>query len=171
MRKKFCFFFIISFFFLLTSLHAQNPSYHLFVESGGLIDFKIYSLSRYEGGITYENWTRLKIVYRDTTPGTQVDKWNLSFKANTPKFYGSMNEFPLNYISIEASDHNSSIGGSAIINTNKEALSEGSYIDLVNDGDEGTYWLDITYHLDSSLVGRSTDYYTSELLFQLDTLP
>lgn len=154
-----------------TVTFSQNPTYQLQVESGGYMDFKIYSLNRYEGGISYDNWTRLKIIFTDTTSGTTTDKWYLDFKANTTDFLGSSSNIPLDYVSIEISD---ACGGcltsTADLAAGKQQLTD-AYVNLINNGDEGTFRLNITYHLDSVLLNRPPDYYSTELIFKLDTVP
>ena len=150
---------------------AQNPTGGITVESGGYMDFKIYSLNRYEGGLEYTSWSRLQIVFRDTTDGKQVDRWNLSFKANTSNFVSSVpgREMPLDYVSIQVTDADS-LSSTATILSGPHALSD-TYTDLLLDGDEGTYNLEITYRLDSAVIGRAPDYYNTELIFKLDIIP
>ena len=77
---------------------AQDPTYRLTVESGGYMDFKIYSLDRYDGGITYTDWTTLRIDFNDSD---NSHEWYLAFKANTNEFTGSGTRFlPLSSVSI-----------------------------------------------------------------------
>ena len=150
---------------------AQNPSARLTVESGGYMDFKIYSLNRYEGGLEYTTWSRVQIVFRDTTEGKQTDRWSLAFKANTTNFVSSVpgRNLPLDYVSIEISDTDSLSTTSTLLSGPHELSN--SYTDLVLDGDEGTYNFEITYRLDSALLGRAPDYYNTELIFKLDINP
>ena len=148
---------------------SQNPSFRLQIETGGFMDFKIYSLNRYEGNITYNDWTRLRITYTDTSSGTQFNKWELKFKANTTDFIGSVGNLPLDYVSIEVNDAGGNLGG-AIIDNGPHPLSD-TYTNLIQGGDEGTFRLSVTYRLDSALLNKSPDYYNTELIFKLDTLP
>ena len=136
------------------------------------MDFKIYSLNRYQGGLSYTNWTRLKIVYKDTTAGTQTDKWFLDFKANTPNFVSSVPErnLPLNYVSIDVSDADGNLASTATIVSDPQPLSD-EYTNIIDMGDEGTYRVNITYRLDSVLIGHLPDYYNTELIFKMDTIP
>jgi len=161
-------------FAVLASLNskAQNPTYQLTVESGGYTDFKIYSLSQYEDGMSYTNWTRLKIVYKDTTSGIQADRWYLSFKANTTAFEGDIpsRSLPLDYVSLEVESLvPEDPAATATLYSGPHDLTDG-FVSLVENGDEGIFRMNITYQLDPTL-GYSPDYYSSQLIFKMDTVP
>jgi|GEM_PF-1923026 len=158
------------------SLAQQNPSYQLYVESGGYMDFKIYSLSKYQGGVSYTNWTRLKIVYTDTTAGTQTNKWYLSFKANTDEFVGVIptETLPLNYVSLYVESlnrENPATSETLYQGPHPLPRSSDGFEPLVKFGDEGVFKLNITYRLDSAVIGHDPDYYNTELIFKMDTVP
>jgi len=159
---------------VLASLNsrAQNPTYQLTVESGGYTDFKIYSLNQYEDGMSYTNWTRLKIAYKDSTSGIQTDRWYLSFKANTTAFEGDIpsRSLPLDNVSLYVESlvaEESS--ATATLYQGPHDISDG-FVSLVENGDEGIFRMTITYQLDPTL-GYSPDYYSSQLIFKMDTVP
>ena len=177
MRRVLCrLSFLINVFLLvpgITSSWAQNPTYQLIVESGGYTDFKLHTLSQYDGGMTYTNWTRLKVVYKDTTSGIQRDKWFLSFKANTPEFESSVDgrTLPLNSISLFIESLTAqTTGRDGTLYQGPHSVSDG-YIPLVENGDEGTFHIEISYNLDSPLLGHQPDYYITQLIFKMDTIP
>jgi hypothetical protein len=159
----------------ITTIHsyAQNPSYQLTVESGGYVDFKIHSMQQYENvsGIDYTNWTRLKIVFKDTTAGVQ--EWKLGFKANTSDFLTNVpgRVLPLNYVSIDAVDGDTLQAGdgntSIYIENSPQPLTDASYTSLVTGADEGTYRLYINYHCDSTLLQKYPDYYLTEIIYKI----
>jgi len=155
------------------SIVAQNPSYRLTVESGGYVDFKINTLNRYQGGLSYSNWTRLKIVYDDTRTGTQTDKWYLDFRANTTEFVGDIpgNTLPLDYVSIYVeSIVPEDPTTDAVLYQGPHAL-DGTFTRIVDNGDEGVFRLNLTYNLDSAAIGNPDGYYNTELIFKMDTIP
>lgn len=156
----------------VTNTYGQNPVYRLTVRSGGFMDFKIYSLDRYDGGLVYNDWTKLRVVYKDSTGGRQFNTWNLGVKAATPELQGSAldRNLPLDYISIEVNDGDT-LSNNATIDHGPHKLSENTLTNIVSGGDEGTYTINITYRLDSSLVGKLPDYYTTELLFEMEINP
>lgn len=76
---------ILAFFFLQTfCLSGQNISLRLRVVSGGNVSYIFNSLTKYQAGITYEDWTRLQINFNDTTnagtPGPSAG-WELKVRA------------------------------------------------------------------------------------------
>lgn len=167
---------VVKFNFLLLFLlllcieaYAQNPTWRVTVESGGHADFKIYTLEKYENGLDYIDWTNLRMVYEDTTSGTQEDKWYLGVKAQDIEFISSFEErsLPLDLLSLEVSDGGGedSFGGEIV---SEEITLTDSYQPLVELGDEGNYKLNITYRLDSTL-GRPPAYYNTNLIFKMDT--
>jgi hypothetical protein len=158
--------------FASLNIRAQNPTYQLTVESGGYTDFKIYSLSQYEDGMSLTNWTRLKIVYKDTTSGTQVDRWYLAFKANTTAFEGDIpsRTLPLDYVSLYVqSTGTEDLSSTATFYEGPHEISD-EFVSLVEEGDEGIFRMSITYQLDAPL-GHSPDYYLTQLIFKMDTVP
>lgn len=156
-------------FFVIHIVNAQNPSYQVTIESGGYVDFKIHSMHQYEndGGIHYPDWTRLKIVYNDTTDGVQ--EWKLGFKASTGEFITGVENrsLPLDYVSIYAADGDTiSNDGDAIIQNDPVPLEE-NYQPLLENVDEGTYRVLISYQLDSALLENYPDYYNSEIIYKV----
>lgn len=83
-RKRFIA--ILVFFFLqIFYLNGQNISLNLRVVSGGNISYIFNSLTKYQTGITYEDWTRLQIFFNDTTnagdPSPSTTGWELKVRA------------------------------------------------------------------------------------------
>ena len=73
---------------------TQDPTSNVLIRSGGNVSFKVNSLSKYQNGIAYSDWTELHISYDD--PESANGSWNLAFKANTIDFTGDGgNSLPL----------------------------------------------------------------------------
>ncbi|MFO8233877.1 MAG: hypothetical protein R6U04_00535 [Bacteroidales bacterium] len=161
---------ILLFLFITnTILYTQNPSYQLTIESGGYVDFKIVSMHQYEndGGIDYPSWTRLKVVYNDTTDGTQ--EWKLGFKAGTSDFITGVENrtLPLNYVSVYVADIDTISNDDNVSIEDQPLALTDEYQELVENADEGTYRLYVTYQLDSVLLENYPDYYNTEIIYKI----
>jgi hypothetical protein len=158
--------------FLYMNVLSAQPPYSLTVESGGHIEFKVYSLQHYDQGITYTNRTTLRI-FCDTLSGKSSNLWYLGVKAQDAEFFCSYPDqsLDLKYVTVQASRGN---GENAIetgkMNTDEYVLSSSTYQPLVEGGDAGNYKVDITYHLDST-KGRPPGYYNTNFEYRLDTVP
>jgi hypothetical protein len=161
--------------FVVSPIQGQiNPTYQLHIESGGYVDFKIFSLNQYKNEtppISYSDWTRLKITYTDTTAGKQTDAWRLGFKTESLTFDTSPigSNISVSSISIEASAADSlesSDNGVLTFEKNPQALDNG-WTSIIEDGDEGIYRINITYHLDSALIGKKPEYYNTMLIYKM----
>ena len=78
------------------------------VESGGSVSFSINSMTKYNEGVKYNEWTRLGIlVDLEHEEHADENNWKLEFKANTENIIGdSGNELDLEYIYLVAKDPN-----------------------------------------------------------------
>jgi len=68
-------------------LRSQNITSRLSLQSGGNIYFVFNSIEKYNNGISYTDWTKVKVYFIDTTnTGSQnPTKWKLSVKATRDK--------------------------------------------------------------------------------------
>lgn len=138
------------------------------------MDFKIFSLNQYKNEtppISYSDWTRLKITYTDTNSGKQTDTWRLGFKTESLNFDTSPvgSTIPVKSVSIEASAADSlesSDNGVLTFEKNPQPLDD-TWTSIVEDGDEGIYRINITYHLDSALIGKNPEYYNVLLIYKM----
>lgn len=170
------------FFFLIISVFASaqhsfgrlteiQDTFRVGVQSGGNIQFEVNSLHRYNTGITYTDWTTLRI-HCDTLSIGHESIWQLEVKAmetedslqsNYPdRSLGSDN------ITLEAVNLTVIDGGTATL-TGEITLSN-NYQSLIESGDAGTYEVDIRYTLGPTL-GRPPAYYTTTLDFYMSTTP
>ena len=78
------------------------------VESGGSVSFSINSMTKYNEGVKYNEWTRIGIlVDLEHEEHADENNWKLEFKANTENIIGdSGNELDLEYIYLVAKDPN-----------------------------------------------------------------
>ena len=166
---------IILFQFLILiqlSSFSQNTTSRLRIVSGGSLYFNFNSLSKYENGLTFTDWTRATVYFIDTTNlGVQTAlQWRLDVKATTATINGDGgNTLPLNTIEIESSGINATYNGPF-------AISDADDIHLVENGiqtDPGTTVVNITYHcgksltIPNNLLGITPDYYFVDLLLTL----
>ncbi len=167
-------------FFLLFNivLRSQNVTSRLSLQSGGNIYFSFNSLEKYNNGISYNDWTKVKVYFVDSAGGVQnnATKWKLSVKATRDKIYGDGgNDLPLSTIEFTT---NGSDGGATY--HNPEILQDINTI-LVSNGSQtvdvvaGTNWLTdvfISYHCGThaanKLLGKPPDYYTVDLVYTLE---
>ena len=74
------------------------------IESGGSVNFSVNSLTKYNEGVKYNEWTIISILVDLEHEGhDDKDHWKLEFKANTDNIIGdSGNELDLEYIYLVA---------------------------------------------------------------------
>ena len=140
----------------------------LTISSGGHIEFKVNSLYNYEQGVDYTTWRRTTLkVYVDTLlRGLHTDIWYLEVNAQTPEFQCNFpsQSLPLDYVTVEALYGDWSTTGEV-----KLDADDGSFQTLLNNGDAGSYKVDIQYKLDSTM-GRAPGYYNTNFIFRVDTI-
>lgn len=161
-------FILLIFFPFLTNAQAGKKSdepYHLTVEKGGNIQFKVNTFHYYIEGVDYSDWTNTSLkIYCDALSTGEV--WYIGAIAYDSEFLSSFPDqsLPLDYVKLKAED-----GGSDWTSTGEKTLDHNSYIRLVEGGkDNGSYRLDIEYRLDSTL-GRHPGYYNTNIEFRVDT--
>ncbi len=171
--KKLLFGFFLLFIF--SEIYSQNTTSRLTIESGGSLNFYFNSLSKYKNGIAFNDYTKLRIYYNDTTNtgGAGIfPNWKLDVKANSPTIDGDAgNTLNLNTIEIEASQLIGVAGTLAGI----QALtnSDVSLITGADITDPGTATVFISYYCGQSLtvtnnlLGKNPDYYVVDIIFTL----
>ncbi|MFP3860750.1 MAG: hypothetical protein ACLFUW_08000 [Bacteroidales bacterium] len=160
--------FIYMLLFFSALAHAQeSPTMYIMVESGGNIDFKVYSLHYYENGMSLD-WGKLRLEY-DTTDINQNNEWYLGVTAQDSKFLSSNpdQDLSLDKVTLEVEDLKAEDEFGSELEKDIE-LTHGSYATIVDGADVGFYRLKITYHLDS-LLGHPPGYYNTNLIFRMDT--
>ena len=167
-------------FFLLISVFASaqhsfgrltevQDTFRIGVQSGGNVQFKINSLHYYTNGATYTNWTTLRI-HCDTLSIGSEDIWKLEVKAmetgdslqsNYPDRALGLDNLTLEAINFTV------ISGGTLTLTAERTLSN-SYQTLIEEGDAGTYEVDIRYTLGPTL-GKPPAFYITNLDFYMST--
>lgn len=137
----------------------------LSINSGGSVYFHFNSYQKYVNGVTYNDFTKMTIYYKDTTVANTYPTWKLDVKALTPQINGDIaaNTLALDVIELEASGAGTPQG--------IKALSSSDVSLLINapTTDPGTATVFITYYcgVTNSLLGKEPDYYVVDLLFTL----
>ena len=164
------------FFVLLFSLtwfisFNQNTTSRLAIESGGSVNFYFNSFQKYVNGVTYSDWTKLRIYYNDTTNAGGVGTfptWKLDVKALSPTIDGDAgNSLDLNTIELEATGDPGATGVQALSNIDVSLITGGAITD------PGTSIIFITYNCGKSilapnaLLGKNPDYYVVDIVFTL----
>lgn len=165
MKKQFVIHLIgpIILLFLPALLRAQN-SCHMILETGGNVDFKVYSLNYYNQGMTYEDYTTLHVSC-DTLWYLGVISQDSEFLCNYPD-----QSLSLDYVEIKATEGNGQQSFGSELNTNKITLSDTEYKTIVNGADGGNYKVNLSYYLDS-VKGQHPGYYNTNFIFRMDTIP
>ncbi len=98
-------------FFIQASLYGQTSA-GFYIERGSMVPFVFNSFAKLEQGVTYTNWTRIKIKMQETTVDgidTFALGWTLSFRALTATIQGDRgvpaDNLPLNTIRISSTDN------------------------------------------------------------------
>ncbi len=174
MKKYYiCTLVIISNLFINNLLYAQNnepDTMMIRVESGGSVDFRFNSMTKYEEGLDYQNWSRLAIYFIDEENINR--NWNLEFKASTIHIIGdSGKQLELDYISLVAEDGGGAADLSAWIEPEKEL--ESGYQALVVNAPQGSFndnKIFITYRCGKGakiLLGEPPGYYVVDIEFRV----
>jgi len=158
---------LILIIFLISEIfvYSQTTS-RLTIESGGSLNFYFNSLQKYQNGIEYTDWTKLRIYYNDT--GTNPT-WKLDVKALNPTFNGDAgNTLNLNTLELEAKGVQGVTGIQALSNSDVSLIT-GEAITH-----PGTVTVFITYYCgqnktgsNNNLLGKEPDYYYVDIVFTL----
>ncbi|RLD58135.1 MAG: hypothetical protein DRJ01_12960 [Bacteroidetes bacterium] len=148
---------------------CQNKSARLQIITGGNVDFIFNSFKKYDSGIVYTDYTKLKIYYIDTDGAGvhQNTNWQLDFKANSANIEGTSNNLDLRTIELTA---NNGAGTTAnclgkkqlssldvtLVDTGKEISFEQSLINITYDcGTNATY----------KVLNKNPDFYFVDIIF------
>ncbi len=179
---------LISFlFFSFSSLLLGQNSAGFFIEKGNLVPFVFNSFSKLENGVTYTDWTRIKIKMQETTVDaidTFILGWTLNFRAITPAINGDAGgSLPLNTLRLRSVDNSPNppqftpTGGYVALNSGYQALATtipGFHVpNTIAAGPEQTI-LDISYECGGNnsgcplppcnrLLGQTPDLYTVDI--------
>jgi len=149
------------------------------VESGGSVSFSINSMTKYNEGVKYNEWTRIGIlVDLDAAEHDGNNNWRLKFKANTENIIGdSEDNLELDYIYLDAKDG----GGTETLDgyIQEEKPLESNYQTLVEgvelSGGFDDFKILITYKCgrdpkeeDKILLGEPPGYYYVDIEFKVE---
>ena len=163
---------ILIFILFLPALLRAQPPYRLTVESGGSVDFKVYSLKYYNDGMNYDDFTTLRIYCDTLDSGDYTEVWYLGVKAQDSEFISTYpgQSLALDFVELQAADGPGEQSFGNELNTSKMTLSSSSYQSIVTGGDAGNYKIDLSYYLDS-VKGQHPGYYNTNFIFRMDTVP
>jgi hypothetical protein len=165
---------IIVAWFTIGLVTAQD-SVRLTVIDGGNVSFNFNSLSKYNNGITYANYTTFGIAATDAAPVNGYNNgWELFVKALSNQLDGSVLANTLNLNTIELSP-TITAGPATIVNptitlSNADQLLVRSVIAIAGpDPNPTTDQISITYNVGvtNGLLESTADYYTVDLDFTL----
>jgi len=166
-RFWFCLIIILLVTSFIANSQVEVPK-RITISSGGHIEFKVNSLYDYEQGVDYTTWRRTTLkVYVDTLlRGLHTDIWYLEVNAQTSEFQCNFpsQSLPLDYVTLEALSGAWSSTGEVQLDANDD-----SFQTLLNNGDAGSYKVDVQYRLDSTM-GRAPGYYSTNFIFRVDTI-
>lgn len=172
--KSLCFF-ILFLFSLQAYSQNENIAARLTIKRGNHVDFVFNSFSKYENGITLNNYTVIQIYYKDTavSPPNPVlpnllTKWKLSANALTDKMNGDGgNNLDLDVLELTATGAGTSAGKQALVYENP-----GDGVELITDGPQNAapMTVQITYDCGTGskkLMNKMADYYIVDIEFTL----
>jgi len=155
---------IVLFVFCNISLFGQA---RLIFSTGNssVIPFYFNSYQKYVNGISYNDYTRLSIEYRDTTAANTYPHWRLDCKALTPTINGDAgNTLALNYIELQATGAGTSTNIQFLNSTDVTLLNQAAE---TAPGSPATVFVSYYCGVTNSLLGKNIDYYTVDILFTL----
>ncbi len=150
---------------------GQNTTSRLTIESGGSVNFYFNSLEKYKNGITYTDWTKLRIYYNDTTDAGGIGiypTWKLDVKALSPTIDGDAgNTLNLNTIELEATGNPGSTGVQALSNIDVSLITGGAITAPATTVIFITYNCGKSILTQNSLIGKNPDHYVIDIVFTL----
>lgn len=155
---------------------CQNTTARLSIESGGNLYFNINSFSKYQNGLEYTDWTRLRVYFLDTTNLGVVSgqSWRLTVEAMNANIQGDAGNI-LNLNTIELQANCTDATGKGIV-----ALPvPGAPVELLDLGANNvtssliliTYYCGQSRTVANNLVGEQPDYYFIDVLYTLERDP
>jgi len=179
---RYAFITIIVFFSII--VFGQNVTSRLRIEAGGNVYFHFNSLEKYNNGIVYSDWTKLKVYFLDTlNNGTQNNstKWQLSVNATRDGIYGDSGVNPaLDLSTIEftsvGTDAGATYNNPTVLSDLKTILvRDGSQTVDISAGTSGFADVLVSYHCGTTagnkLLGKPPDYYYVDIVFTLEEQP
>lgn len=153
-----------------------NDSLDLRVISGGFVTFNYKSVKEINDGMSYSNWTTLRLYLKNENVG--AENFEVTFYANSNRIYGETDTtLELNTIEVKATC-------SDCINCNCGDVSspeewpdldvEGGASTVILTGIKGDpagsiYIFDISYRCGlSGLLGKRSDYYFVDITFDVE---
>ncbi len=154
---------VIFYVFFGVTMYSQA---RLDIGTGGSVYFHFNSYKKYTDGVTYNNFTKLLVFYKDTnTIVPFYPTWKLDVKALTSDIAGEnpANTLNLDFIELEASGAGTPTGTQALSDLDISLLTAGI------ETNTGAIPIYITYYcgVTNSLLGKEPDYYVVDLLFTL----
>lgn len=158
--------FLLFLLLLFVPLTIEAQIARLSVTRGTSVSFIFDTLSEYENGISYPNWTKVGVYYDDQATGRT---WKLEFKALSPFILGSdAHTLNLNKIRVSASNG----GPSPAVNYYGNLFLTDSYSILVSGGPEGSVTDNIVnLSFDAGIINKvknaTPDYYSVDIIIMV----
>ncbi len=152
---------VILFIWSSISLFGQA---RLNISSGSSVNFYFNSYQKYQTGITYNDFTKFVVYYKDTTVANSFPNWRIDVKALTPQINGDGgNTLNLDILELQATGAGTSAGYQFLTNTDISLLTGAA------ETAPGTVTVSVSYRcgVTNSLLGKNPDYYVVDLLFTL----
>ncbi|MCP4178457.1 MAG: hypothetical protein GY756_11890 [bacterium] len=170
--------FVVALIFIFLSFFGltQNTTARLTIESGSSVYFNINSFTKYQNGLDYSNWTRLRVYFIDTTALGAVSnkRWRITVEAMAGNIQGDAgNTLNLNTIELQAICADAT--GKGIV-----ALPiPGSPIELLDLGTNNvnaslvqiSYYCGQSLTVANNLLGQPADYYFVDIVYTLEGDP
>ncbi len=160
---------ILSFFLTIVSRSESTAQTTggFYIENGSTIPFVLNSFQKLTDGVTYTDWTRIKVKMEETSADaidTLALGWTLSFRALTPNIEGSSTSIPLSTIRMSSTDNSPNppqLNDVALteLTTAFQTLASatpGVHVPNTYTGAEETI-LDITYECGANNAGCATN--------------
>ncbi len=165
-KKKIILWIVLCFFFT----EPMFSQARLNISSGSSVNFYFNSLQKYQNGISYNDFTKLNVQYRDTTAANTYPHWRIDVKALTTKIIGDMgNDLDLDVLELSATGPAPGISsGRQVLQTTESTLFSGANETIIG-GSLSSETVSVSYFCGTnvSLIGEKEDYYVVDILFTL----
>ena len=155
----------------LTGLRGQTMG--VVVVSGGTVQFQFNSYQKIKDGISYPNYSRVKIYSINGNPACKG--WTLYCKSTNSTILSDdgVSTLPLNYVKvtphIESNDFPvyPTVYPGFILSASDDKIAESTSIGALYDGKRAILVLDIAFATSSGLIDVKSGYYYVDLFFTI----
>lgn len=175
MKKSWVFILLFTLFFFIDGCNIAfcqcSVVKRVKIISGGSVPFIFSTISKYESGISYNNWSRINVFF-DTTCVSSNDHsitgWKLYVRANDAVVSSDAGfMLPLKVLKIVPW---TDIAGATMTTVILSAV-DVPIVECANPDGSGDVLLRFDCGKDSTLLGKKPDYYYIDLVFTLKEVP